>query len=127
MVVDDDPEWINFLSIAIGTDYHVISATDGEDGIKKARNVGPAAIVMDVMMTGGKDGFSAYCELQRDDKTCKIPVIMLSEVKRETGLPFDAGNMEKYLGKAPAAFLEKPITPERLLEEIGKVLGQAGA
>jgi len=123
LIVDDDPEWINFLSIAIGNDYHVISADDGDDAIAKARSVRPAAILLDVMMAGGKDGFSTYCELCHDDSTMEIPVIMLSEVKRETGLPFDASGMEKYLGKAPAAFLEKPVSPGLLIEELRKIIG----
>jgi CheY-like chemotaxis protein len=122
LVVDDDPEWLDFLSKAIGSHYPVLCATNGEDAVRRAQCACPDVIILDVMMAGGRDGFSTYAELQRDPRTRDIPVLMLSEVNRKTGLDFDAENMNRYLGKAPAAFLEKPISAERLLGEVEKVL-----
>lgn len=122
LVVDDDPEWLNFLTRAIGTEYPVLSATNGEDAVRRAQCACPDAIIMDVMMPGGRDGFSAYAELRNDPRTQDIPVLMLSEVNRKTGLDFSGEEMTRYLGKAPAVFLEKPISAERLLEEVRKAL-----
>ena len=122
LVVDDDPEWLKFLARAIGKEYPVLSATNGEDAVRRAQRACPDVIIMDVMMYGGKDGFSAYAELQRDPSTRDIPVLMLSEVNRKTGLDFGAEEMNRYLGRAPAAFLEKPISAVRLLDEVRKVL-----
>ena len=122
LVVDDDPEWLDFLAKAIGSQYQVLCATNGEDAVRRAQCACPDVIILDVMMSGGRDGFSTYAELQRDPRTRDIPVLMLSEVNRKTGLDFGAENMNRYLGKAPAAFLEKPISVERLLDEVKKVL-----
>ena len=122
LVVDDDPEWLDFLSRAIGSQYPVLSATNGEDAVRRAQRACPDVIILDVMMPGGRDGFSTYSELQRDPRTQDIPVLMLSEVNRKTGLDFGAEEMNRHLGKAPAAFLEKPISAERLLGEVEKVL-----
>lgn len=123
LVVDDDPEWLEFLSKAIGSEYPVLCAASGEDAIRRAQSVTPDVIVLDVMMPGGKDGFTTYSELQRDPRTRDIPVLMLTEVNRKTKLAFGAEDMKQYLGKAPAAFLEKPISVDRLLGEIRKALG----
>ena len=82
----------------------------------------PDVILLDVMMPG-KDGFSTFAELQKDPKTRNIPVLMQTDVNRKTGLAFDAKIMAQHLGKAPAAFLQKPVAPRKLLEEISKVLG----
>jgi len=122
MVVDDDPEWLNFLTRAIGAEYAVLSASNGEDAVRSAQRACPDAIILDVMMPGGRDGFSTYAKLRNDPKTQDIPVLMLSEVNRKTDLDFGTEEMRQYLGKAPAAFLEKPISAERLLEEVRRVL-----
>ncbi|MDP2989026.1 MAG: response regulator, partial [Kiritimatiellota bacterium] len=108
LVVDDDPEWLNFLVRTLGADYPVLSASNGEDAVRRAQHACPDVIILDVMMPGGKDGFSTYAELQSDPRTRDIPVLMLSEVNRKTDLDFGAEEMNRYLGKAPAAFLEKP-------------------
>ena len=122
LVVDDDPEWLDFLSRTIGSQYPVLSATNGEDAVRRAQRACPDVIILDVMLYGGKDGFSTYAELQRDPRTQDIPVIMFTEVNRQMSLTFGAEDMDRYLGKAPAAFLEKPISAERLLEKVRDVL-----
>lgn len=127
LVVDDDAEYLNFLCIAVGTVYPVISATNGEEAIKLARARQPDAIVMDVIMPGGQDGFSAFCDLRNDPKTSGIPVIILSSVNHVTGLSFEPESMAKHLGHKPAAFLEKPVSVDRLLAELQKVLGEGKA
>lgn len=123
LIVDDDPEFISSLFEVIGSEYPVLSATNGDDAIRKAGSFLPDIILLDVMMPGGKDGFSTFCELQRSPATAGIPVIMLSDVNRLSGLSFDENNMAQYLGKSPVAFLDKSITAERLLDEIRKALG----
>ncbi len=122
LVVDDDPEWLDFLARAVGSHYPVLCATNGEDAVRRAQRARPDIIILDVMMYGGKDGFSTYTELQSDPRTRDIPVIMFTEVNRKTGMAFGGKEMNRYLGKAPAAFLEKPISAERLLGEVEKVL-----
>jgi CheY-like chemotaxis protein len=122
LVVDDDPEWLDFLSRTIGSQYPVLSATNGEDAVRRAQRACPDVIILDVMLYGGKDGFSTYAELQRDPRTQDIPVIMFTEVNRQMSLTFGAEDTDRYLGKAPAAFLEKPISAERLLEKVRDVL-----
>ena len=122
LVVDDDPEWLDFLSRAIGAQYPVLSATNGEDAVRRAQRACPDVIILDVMLYGGKDGFSTYAELLNDPSTRDIPVIIFTEVNRKTGLDFGAENMDRYLGKAPAAFLEKPVSAARLLDEVRKAL-----
>lgn len=118
LVVDDDPEWLNFLCKIIGSEYPVLSATNGEDAIRRTHNACPDVIILDVIMHGGRDGFSIYAELQSDPRTQDIPVLMFSKVNRKTGME----EMNRYLGKAPAAFLEKPIFADRLLAEVRKAL-----
>ena len=123
LLVDDDAEILELLTHALGGAYLVLSATNGDDAVRLAQKELPDIILLDVMMPGGKDGFSTFAELQQDPKTRNIPVLMQTDVNRKTGLAFDAKIMGQQLGKAPAAFLQKPVAPKKLLEELSKVLG----
>ena len=124
LIVDDDAEYLNFLRIAIGTVYPVVSATSGEEAIQTAKKTRPGVIILDVMMPGGQDGFATFCDLRSGKDTSHIPVIILSSVSKITGLDFGPESMEQFLGAAPTAFLEKPVAAERLLSELRKALGE---
>ena len=124
LVVDDDTECLTFTCEALESTYAVTTASDGDEALLKARKKKPDLIVLDVMMPGGKDGFSTFCDLRNDPGTRNIPVIMLSEVARITGLPFGADGMNRYLGSTPAVFLEKPVSVENLLNAVKKALDE---
>jgi len=122
LIVDDDPEWLDFLSKTIGAEYLVLSATNGEDAVCTAKRKVPDIIILDVIMAGSKDGFSVFMELQNDRIARDIPVLMLTDANLKTGLSFDSDIMKQQLGKAPAAFLEKPISAKRLMNELTKAM-----
>ena len=123
LVVDDDPEWRQFLGDVLGPRYTVVAAASDEEALLLARAVHPALIFLDVMMPEGKDGFTLFCDLRKDPKTRHIPVIFLSEVNSATNSMFDADVLKSYLGASPAAFLEKPIKKDILLRTVQGVLG----
>lgn len=122
LVVDDDPEWQAFLCCALSNYCATFCASSGDDALRIAREKKPDAIILDVLMPGGKDGFTTFCELREDPAICDIPVVMLTAVNKSTKLEFGREGMERYFGKAPSAFLEKPIDPERLQKEIEKAI-----
>ncbi len=126
LVVDDDPEWIAYLTEVIGDRHPVLHARSGQEGLKKAQQAQPDLILLDVMMAGGMDGFTTFVELRRVPETRSIPVIMFSEVNAITNTEFSSETMKQYLGSAPIAFLEKPATPEALLNEIENALNAGG-
>ena len=127
LVVDDDEEWRQFLSDALSPPYTVVASANGDEALAMARTAHPSLIFLDVMMPGGRDGFAIFCDLRKDPATRTIPVIMLSEVVWKTELPFGGESMERYLGAAPTAFLEKPISAERLLAEVRKALDEGSS
>lgn len=121
LVVDDDPDSLNFAVGVLEKEWLVLSATNGSDALKIARTKRPAVIVLDVMLSGGQDGFTVFRELGNDPATKGIPVIFLTSVNQRTGLPFAAADLKKYLGREPAAFLEKPISADQLLRQVDDV------
>jgi hypothetical protein len=57
-------------------------------------------------------------------------VVFLSAINRDMGMSFGPREIGQYLGAEPAAFLEKPVQPERLLRIVTEVTerqaGRAG-
>ncbi len=125
LIVDDDPEWRDFLASVLSDHYAVRLAVTGEAGLRLARQATPTLIVLDVIMPGGMDGFRVLCELRKDPATRAIPVVMLTSVNTLTDSAFDADLLKQYLDTAPSLFLEKPVTPEHLVTEIARVLADA--
>ena len=122
LVVDDDSDNLDFLTDALSASYLVLRATNGAEALQVAQRERPDVILLDVMMPGGKDGFSTFAELQLDPRTRDIPVIMQTDVNRKSGLAFDAEIMGQQLGKAPHAFLQKPVSVKKLLSEVSTAL-----
>ena len=123
LVVDDDADARVFVSTVLSGvgDFDIIEAEDGDEAIAKAKEKTPALIVLDVMMPN-KDGFQTFYELRQNESLTEIPVIMLTGVADQTGIKFSADDMKEYMGSPPAAFLDKPVDPDKLAETVKKVL-----
>ena len=121
LLVDDDPEWLEFLIQTVGSEYSVTTATSGDEAMRKIAKDKPDAVITDVMMPGGKDGFTLFAELKSREQYRNLPVIMLTEINQKTGLAFNSTELKKYLGRRPASFLEKPVSGQQLLDEIEAV------
>jgi len=123
LIVDDDPDAIEFVKTVVLDvgDFSVITASDGASGKVKAIEEQPDLIVLDVMMPG-QDGFYVFYDIRAASETRHIPVIMVTGVSKETGLKFSADDMGEFMGKAPEAFLDKPVDPAKLQETVKRVL-----
>lgn len=118
LVVNDDPEELTSDCRTLREEFLVLAATCGEDALRMAKKALPSVIVLDVMMPGGTDGFTVFRELQNDATTHNIPVIFLTAVNRATGLSFGSRDIGQQLSAEPAAFLEKPVSPKKLLQTV---------
>ena len=119
LIVDDDPDLIESAKIVLETKYEVITASNGDEGVKKARDENPDLIILDVIMPV-KDGFSAAEQIKKDEKLSEIPVIMLTsyaERKGETNIPTSKGMMLEA-----EDYIEKPFKPEDLLKRVDDLL-----
>src|SRR3546814_7939750 len=78
LVVDDDPSARQILSRALEEEgYRVATAGGGREGIRMAREVRPAAIILDIIMPD-LDGWSVLHSLKTDDALSEIPVILVT-------------------------------------------------
>ena len=78
LCIDDQKDIRDLLSDYLDTlGFHVFTAEDGEDGLKKALEVRPDLIFLDIMMPK-KNGYALLRELKANSKLWDIPVIILS-------------------------------------------------
>jgi two-component system phosphate regulon response regulator PhoB len=125
LVVDDELDMRTFISTLLETSgYRALVATNGEDGIKQAREHKPAVIILDVMMPK-EGGVQMYRELKTDEQLKSIPVIMLSAIAKKTF--FHSQKMlNTYRGQVvpePEAYIEKPPETEDLLRVLQDCVG----
>jgi signal transduction histidine kinase/ligand-binding sensor domain-containing protein/DNA-binding response OmpR family regulator len=77
LVVEDDDELRAFLRNELLTDFEVIQASNGMDGLNMAFEHNPDLILSDIMMPY-MDGVELCRKLKSDERTSHIPVVLLS-------------------------------------------------
>ncbi|NDW12045.1 response regulator [Bacteroides sp. 214] len=77
LIVEDNQELRSFLHTFFATDFHVIEAGNGMEGMNQASEQIPDIIISDVMMPE-KDGIEMLRELRQNANTSHIPVVLLT-------------------------------------------------
>lgn len=98
--------------------FNVVQVPNGEEAVKKAAEINPDLILMDVRMPK-MTGYEACKELKSQPNTRDIPVVFLSAKGQEAEI-----NMGLELG-AEEYFL-KPFAPDELTERVNKILTKYG-
>ena len=127
LLVDDDPDFVEATKTVLeGKSYQVVTAYNGDDGLKKVVEERPDLIILDVIMPG-KDGFAVCKELKTDPRYyffSKIPVLMLTVFPDDR----DKARLSLLEGMTMEAedYIQKPATPEELLRRVEKLLKKYG-
>ena len=104
LVIDDDPMVHDLMQRFLRKEgLRIVTAAGGEEGLRLAKALRPAAITLDVMMPG-MDGWAVLTALKADPEVADIPVIMLTML--------DNKNLGYALGATD--YLTKPIDWDRL-------------
>lgn len=78
--VEDDAVFADILAKSLESGgFNVIKSSNGEDGLKRAKNETPDAILLDIGLPN-KDGFEVLETLKTTPETSSIPVLMLSRL-----------------------------------------------
>jgi two-component system phosphate regulon response regulator PhoB len=115
LVIDDEKDVIEFVRYNLDKEgFDVVAASDGSSGLDIATRHKPDLVVLDLMMPG-LDGLEVCRRMRGDDRTRRIPVIMLTakaaEADRIVGLELGADD-----------YVTKPFSPRELVARVKAVL-----
>ncbi len=115
LIVDDDRDLVDVTRLILEREgYEVVSASNPDDGWETVQEEEPDVILLDVMMDSEDDGFVLAQNLRKDG--CKIPIIMLTNIGRVTGLDFGIDEEMVPVDE----YAEKPLSPKNLLALVRK-------
>ena len=112
LIVEDDPDTVQLMRLYLGRDGHkVVTAADGHEGLRLAREAHPDIVVLDLMLPG-LDGME-LCRTLREESA--VPIVMVTarvgEEDRLAGLDLGADD-----------YVTKPFSPRELAARVRAVL-----
>lgn len=116
LTVDDSASMRQMVSFTLkGAGYAVLEASDGGDGLAKAKASNVNLVLTDQNMPG-MDGLTMIKALRALPAYKAVPILMLTT---------ESGDAMKAQGRAAGAtgWIVKPFDPAKLLEVVKKVLG----
>ena len=117
LVVDDEFQLVEMVKMRLEANgYDVITASDGLEGLEKARKEKPNLILLDLMLPK-MDGYKVCRTLKFDERYKHIPIIMFTARAQES---------DEKIGKEVGsdAYIVKPFEPQKLLGKIKELLGE---
>jgi len=118
LFIEDEPTLQKLVGSFLEKEgYEVISALDGEAGLKLVRKMKPDLILLDLILPR-KDGFAVLEEVKKDETTKDIPVIILTNLE-------SSGDVEKALSLGATTYLVKAnYELEEVIKKIKETLGE---
>jgi len=115
LVVDDEVHITNIVKFTLENEgFQVLTAGDGQEGLRMAREQKPDLIILDLMLPN-IDGYKVCRLLKFDEKYRTIPIILLSARSSEA---------DKQLGAEVGAdfYMSKPFDPEELALKVKELV-----
>lgn len=117
LIVDDQQDIRRLISLTLGKRYEILEAADSGAALKLLEGNRPDAIVLDVMMPGGMDGFELLKRIKGDPSLCSIIVVMVTARGQSSDL-------ETGVRSGADAYLIKPFSPLQLMNILQEHLGK---
>jgi two-component system alkaline phosphatase synthesis response regulator PhoP len=120
LIVDDDPDLVESVSMILKSKkYDVIEAYGGIEGLEKAKNEKPDAIILDIMMPD-KDGYEVCKELKADPEYQDIPILLLTAVVSK--IPDTSYTHRMGMETEADDYVDKPVEPSELVRLVERLL-----
>jgi len=121
LLVDDDVDLVQMnRRVLEHRGHNVVCANTAEEARELLKTTGPELAVVDVMMESQTAGFDLAREIHQ--RLPEMPMIVLSGIHEATGVPFRFEPDETWL--PVLKFLDKPVAPADLADEIEAVLAR---
>jgi CheY-like chemotaxis protein len=117
LIIDDEEDIREVAALSLETvaGWEVVMASSGGQGLARAIEYQPEAILLDVMMPG-MDGPTTFLELRKNPATAHIPVLLLTA-------KVQSSDQRRFADLGVEAVLFKPFDPLTLSTQIAGVLG----
>ncbi len=116
LVIEDNQQNLYLMKFLLETHgFSVAEATDGQEGIKAASHLRPAAILLDIQLPG-MNGYAVAEKIREHEALKSIPIIVVTSYAM-------AGDREQALAAGATDYIEKPIDPETFVARIQKHIG----
>ena len=115
LIVDDEKDIVKMLSYNLAREgYRTVAAYDGEEAVYFAGREHPDLVILDLMLPG-MDGYEVCKALKKEEKTKKIPIIMLTAKTQEA---------DKVVGLELGAddYVSKPFSVKELVARVKAIL-----
>ena len=120
LVVDDESDMVDIVKLNLELQgYHVLSAMDGQEGLRMVKEQQPDLILLDVMMPQ-MNGYQVCRLLKFDDQYKHIPIILLTARARTE-------DRKEAQAVGADSFITKPFSMSDLLTKVGDLLGDHGS
>ena len=114
LIIDDNEDIRSYVHGLLHSEYTVVEAANGSEGIRKAMKYVPDLIISDVMMPG-IDGVECCRRLKSELQTCHIPIMLL------TACSLDEQRIQGYDGGADS-YISKPFSSQLLLSRVRNLI-----
>ena len=118
LVVDDDPVILRLLQVNFELEgIGVVTAVDGDEGLKLAQSDPPDLVISDIMMPR-VNGLELLAALRSSPDTASMPVILLSAKAQ-------VADVQRGLELGADDYVTKPFDPLELIDRVYKVLAKS--
>ena len=118
LVVDDDPVILKLLEVNFEMEgFQVVRASDGAEGLERARECRPDIVVLDVMMPR-MTGYEVAKALREDDITAHIPIIFVTARAQSS-------DVERGMELGVDDYVTKPFDPLDLIARVNTLLARS--
>lgn len=119
LFIEDDPLIVKIYTTRLTADgYQVLSAENGEDGIKLAETETPDLVILDIMMPK-IDGFGVLEKLRANEQMKTKPILVYSNLAQEEEI-----KRAQTLG-ATEFIIKANLSPTEMVEKIKKYLNRS--
>ena len=132
MVVDDDPDFMDFTRKVLEKEGYEVSVAPGEEeALELVDSEAPDLMLLDVMMARLDSGFQLLWKLKAHDRLKQIPVIIVTAIDKKTKFNFATHALKAKQTPEEKAFLPvagyfvKPVEATELVSKISKALESA--
>jgi len=114
LIIEDNQDIAYYIGTHL-SDYHLLYARGGDEGLQKARETMPDLIITDIMMPGSTDGLEVCRQVRASELLCHIPIIIVTAKTTES-------DRVRGIEAGADAYLVKPFNSEELLVRVHKLM-----